>query len=187
MQPRFLLLLGPSGVGKSSIVQRLRQLDERFIYISPYITRGLRVGEKDKVSVCGTTLDALVRDGKILVENQIYGIRYATPREPIEQAFVKGKFPVLDWPIARLDVMEQHFPGLLFRVYVEVDAETLRCRLAADDRDPTQSRLQAGVVELEHLMHGTYDHCIDYRIANTSGEVDAVAHTIYEQYLQATR
>ncbi len=184
MQTKFLLLLGPSGVGKTSIIQRLRQLDKRFVYISPYITRNLRTGETDKVSVIDEKLDELVRDGKILVVNQLYGIRYATPREPIEQAFEAEQFPLLDWPIDRLDVMKQHFHGRLFQVYVEVDPTILQSRLQSDDRDPVQSRLRAGLVELERLKLGEYDHLINYRITNPSGEVDMVAQSIYEQYLQ---
>lgn len=184
MQTKFLLLLGPSGVGKTSIIQRLRQLDGRFVYISPYITRKLRKGETDKVSVSDEKLDELVRDGKILVVNELYGIRYATPREPIEQAFEAEKFPLLDWPIERLDVMERHFLGRIFRAYVEVDPATLRFRLEQDERDPTQSRLQAGLAELERLRLGEYDRLIDFLIANPNREVDATTQTLYEQYLQ---
>lgn len=184
MQPRFLLLLGPSGVGKSSIIQRLRQLDGRFVYISPYITRNLRVGETDKISVSEERIDELVRDGKILVVNQLYGIRYATPREPIGQAFEEQKFPLLDWPIDRLNVMEQNLPGGLFKVYVETELGTLRQRLQ-DGRDPNLERFDAGAAELESLRQGHYDNLVDFRIANPPGEVDAVAQTIYEKYLQA--
>lgn len=32
---------------------------------------------------------------------------------------------------------------------------------------------------------GEYDHLIDYRITNPAGEIDAVARTVYEQYLLA--
>lgn len=187
MQTKFLLLLGPSGVGKSSIIQRLRQLDYRFAYISPYITRSLRPGETDKTPASDERLDELVRDGKILVVNELYGIRYATPREPIEQAFEAEKFPLLDWPMDRLDIMEQHFSERLFRVYVEVDPATLQNRLQSDERDPTQSRLHAGLAELERLRLGEFDRLIDFRITNPTGEVDAVAQTIYEQYLSRLR
>ena len=43
---KFLLLLGVSGVGKSTIIRKLLAMDERFVYISPYITRQLREGER---------------------------------------------------------------------------------------------------------------------------------------------
>ncbi len=184
MGAKFLLLLGPSGVGKSSIVALLRKLDDRFVYISPYITRKLRMGERDKVAVSNKKLDKLVRDKKILVVNELYGIRYATPREPIQRAFAEGKFPLLDWPIHRVDVMEQNFPERLFRIYVETDITTLTRRLE-DGRDPDAKRLAAGIAELGQLYGGEFDRHIDYRVINTNGSADAVAHVIYKEYLRA--
>lgn len=186
MQPKFLLLLGPSGVGKSEIIKRLRSYDERFVYISPYMTRKLRKGETDKVQIRAKELDRLIREGKILVVNTLYRVRYATPKGAIEEAFAAGKFPVLDWPISRLSIMQDAFPGRLFRVYVEVaDLATLRQRLSNDARDPQGLRLEAGVREFESLGRGEFDLSIDFRIVNPDGAIDATAKTIYQQYLQA--
>lgn len=183
---RFLLLLGPSGVGKTTIIRKLREMDARFVYISPYITRKLREGEADKVYVSNKKLNTLIADGKILVVNELYGIRYATPKEKIEKAFKAGKFPLLDWPIERLDVMQVHFPDRLFRVYIRPPSlAVLKERLRQDDRDPSQDRLKAGIAELKRLRSGEYDHLIDYSIANPAGDSDTVADAIYERYLAA--
>lgn len=185
MTPKFLLLLGPSGTG-TTIIQRLRAMDSRFVYISPFITRRLRKGEQDKVYVGNRRLDKLVRNGKILVVNELYGIRYATPRGPIDQAFAAGNFPLLDWPIERLDVMQQHFAGRLYTVYVEPpDLETLRRRLDENGRDPERKRFAAGASELEALRCGDYDSLIDLRIISVDGQTDTMAQHIYSKYLVA--
>jgi len=102
---KFLLLLGPSGVGKSSIIEELLQLDSRFVYISPFMTRALREGEKNKISISGEEMDKMWNRGELLVINELYGIRYATPRLPIVQALAQGNFPVLDWPISRIEAI----------------------------------------------------------------------------------
>lgn len=186
MESRFLLLLGPSGVGKTEIMKRLRSFDERFVYISPYMTRKLRKGEVDKVPVSAKELDRLVREKKILVVNTLYRVRYTTPMGAIEEAFQAGKFPLLDWPMSRISVMEDNFPNRLFRVYVETaDVETLRKRLSNDDRDPQKLRLNAGVAELEQLQRGEFGAHIDVRIVNPEGAIGATAKRIYEMYLQA--
>lgn len=188
MQPKFLLLLGPSGVGKSEVIKRLRSYDDRFVYISPYMTRKLRNGETDKVQIPAKELDQLIREGKILVVNTLYRVRYATPRGAIEETFSAGKFPVLDWPISRLSIMQDAFSGRLFRVYIETaDLDTLRKRLSNDARDPQGLRLEAGVREFESLARGEFDSLIDFRIVNPEGAIDATARTIYQQYLQAIR
>ncbi len=186
MTTKFLLLLGPSGVGKTTIIKKLREMDTHFVYISPYITRKLRASEADKVYVSNKKLDKLVADGKILVVNHLYGIRYATPKERIERAFKRNEFPLLDWPIDRLDVMQEHFPGRLFRVYVRPPSlKVLRERLEEDSRDTDQTRLKAGTDELKRLKRGEYDHLIDYRVTNPTSSSEAVAEKIYKRYLSA--
>ena len=63
---KFLLLLGPSGVGKSAIIDELSKLDSRFVYISPYMTRPLRVGERNKVAISDKQMDKMWARGELL-------------------------------------------------------------------------------------------------------------------------
>ncbi|HEX4104471.1 MAG TPA: orotidine-5'-phosphate decarboxylase [Candidatus Paceibacterota bacterium] len=182
---KFLLLLGVSGVGKSTIIRELRKLDDRFVYISPFMTRELRAGEAGKVPITGEQMNEMERQGKLLVVNELYGVRYATPREPIEQAFREEKFPLLDWPIDRLHVMQQAFPNRLFTVYIDPpDTETLRRRLA-DGRDPDEKRMDAATAELATLAQGTYDDAINHRMVSSEGEAASVANAIYREYIRA--
>jgi guanylate kinase len=182
---KFLLLLGVSGVGKSTIIRELRKLDSRFVYISPFMTRGLRLGEADKTPITGEQMDEMERQRKLLVVNELYGVYYATPREPIEQAFAEGQFPLLDWPIDRLRLMQQAFPEKLFTVYIEPpDVETLRRRLA-DGRDPQEKRMEAATAELAMLAQGAYDDVINHRVVSNEGEAALIAHAIYREYIRA--
>ncbi len=183
---KFLLLLGVSGVGKSTIIRELRKLDDRFIYISPFMTRELRVGETDKNPITDAQMDEMDREGKLLVVNELYGVRYATPREPIERAFTEEKFPLLDWPIDRLSVMRDAFPGMLYTVYVEPpDRETLRRRLA-DGRDPGEERFNAGTQELEAFASGAYNHLLNDHAVSREGKAADIALSIYHEYLWKT-
>ena len=180
---KFLLLFGPSGVGKSAIIRELRQLDSRFAYISPFMTRALRSGETDKVSVSNTVLDELNNQEKILALNELYGVRYATPREPIEKAFVENCFPLLDWPVQKVQIMLTAFPGKTFKVYVEPPDVVAIERHLEDGRDPGRSRYTAALNELEAYYQGGYDNVVDWSIVNSEFEVRKTAEKIYEMYL----
>lgn len=185
-QTKFLLLLGPSGCGKTTIIHELRRLDNRFIYISPYITRPLRDGEQDKIAITDEVMDAMDQAGEFLVINPIYGIRYGTPRTPILQAFVGGKFPVLDWPADRMDIMINAFTmDRLYVVYVAPpNLAELRKRLEKDGRDKDGTRLAAGVSELARYRAGDYDEIIHYRVVSTQDAIPQIAHSIYVRYLE---
>jgi guanylate kinase len=149
------------------------------------MTRELRSGEMDKNPITDAELDDMERRGKLLVVNDLYGVRYATPRKPIITAFREGKFPLLDWPIDRIEIMQTAFPSRLFKVYVEPPSvEILKQRLA-DGRDPELQRMAAAVEELGSLASGTYDNVLDLKVVSREGEAEIIAKLIYNSYLHS--
>lgn len=182
---KFLLLLGSSGVGKSSIIEELIRLDSRFVYISPFMTRPLREGEKNKISISGEEMDEMSERGEFLVINELYGVRYATPRQPIEQALKDDNFPVLDWPISRMSVMTEAFPNQLYVVYISPPSiEALQQRLARDNRDTDGHRLRSAHEELKAQGSSMHNGIYDFEIVSEENQVPKVAQTIYANYLQ---
>ncbi len=183
---KFLLLLGVSGVGKSSVIEELFRLDSKFVYISPYMTRPLREGEKSKISISDPEMDEMWAQGELLVINKLYGIRYATPRVPIVEALAAGKYPVLDWPISRIQIMTEAFPDQLYSVYLSPPSmEALRQRLAKDGRDTDGSRLKSALDELEACRSSKYNGLYDFEIVNEDGQALQVASAIYANYLKS--
>ncbi len=180
---RFLLLLGPSGAGKSTMIQYLKEIDPRFVYISPYTTRDLRPNETDKIHVSIDELHRMELDGKLLTINQIYGIYYATPKNKIDQVLQNGQFPVLDWPIDKMEIMFEHYQGQIFTVYIDPGSvEELGRRLALDGRDSEGKRLRAGQEELSKYYEGFYDPIIDFKTINTCGIEKECASAIYQSF-----
>lgn len=96
---RLVVLAGPSGVGKSSVVARLRaELPELFFSVSA-TTRAPRPGEMDGVDyrfVGDAGFDELIARGDLLEWAEIHGglQRSGTPRRPVEEALAAGR-PVL--------------------------------------------------------------------------------------------
>ena len=183
---KFLLLLGPSGVGKSAIIDELSKLDSRFIYVSPYMTRSLRTGEINKIAVNSEQMDEMWRRGELLAINKLYGIHYGTPRLPIEEALAMGNFPVLDWPIDQLEVMTQAFPDRLFVVYISPPSiSVLRQRLAKDGRDKDGARLKSAMQELQRYWSSEYTGLYNMEVVSEDNEILKVAATIYASYLKS--
>lgn len=183
---KFLLLLGPSGTGKSTIVHELKRLDSRFVYISPLITRPLREGEEDKVSVSDSTMDEMSKTGEFLAINNLYGIRYATPKITITNALQEGRFPILDWPISKLSIMTDAFPNNLLSIYIEPPSlAELKKRLNKDGRDLDGFRFNEAVTELKRLWAGEFDGKYNLRVVNQPGEINRVSQEIYQKYIES--
>jgi len=96
---RLIVLAGPSGVGKSSVVASLRSaLPELYFSVSA-TTRAPRAGEVDGHDyrfVGPAGFDELIARGELLEWAEIHGglQRSGTPRAPVEQALAAGR-PVL--------------------------------------------------------------------------------------------
>lgn len=141
--------------------------------------------ETDKIPVSDAELDEMERRGKFLAVNRLYGVRYATPRKPIERAFRDGKFPLLDWPVQNVQTMLEAFPGKIFTVYIAPpDLATLKRRLA-DGRDFDIARYEAGVSELRAYHEGVYHSVVNYHVVNPEQEARKTAEKIYDVYLVA--
>lgn len=186
MRTKFLLILGPSGVGKSRVIWALQEMDDRYTYISPFTNRRLRSGETDKVYIDDAGMKAMEAANEFLVVNELFGYRYATPRCTIVDAFTAGNFPLLDWPIDRLEVMRENFGDQLFVVYLEPPSlEVLANRLEADGRDGDGGRLRAASEELDRYWSGAFDAVCDLKIVSQEGQVGQIATTIHDTYLQS--
>lgn len=96
---RLLVLAGPSGVGKSKVVGRLREVLPELHFSVSATTRAMRPGETDGVDyhfVTPAEFDALIERGELLEWAEVHGglQRSGTPREAVERELAAGR-PVL--------------------------------------------------------------------------------------------
>ena len=92
---RLVVLAGPSGVGKSSVVAELRTLYPDLWFSVSATTRAQRPGEvdgRDYRFVSHTEFDRMIADGELLEWADIHGgtHRSGTPRGPVEQRLAAG-------------------------------------------------------------------------------------------------
>ena len=185
MNTKALVLLGVSGVGKSSLIEELVKIEQRFQLIAAYTTRPARGNDRHRICVTDAEFAALVRTEELLALNNIYGFNYGTPRRFIEEAFRAERLPLLDCPISKLHTVEAKFPGRIFSVYIEPPSlECLRHRLS-DGRDTESLRYTNAVEELLEVRQGRYSNLITHRIVNKDGEKRETAKAIYSHYLIA--
>ena len=121
--------------------------------------------------------------GEFLAVNNLYGIAYATPRLPIEEALALKQYPVLDWPVNMLGLMVSSFGDRLFTVYVSArTAEILNERISRDNRDPTGVRSLNGRKELDNYWSSGDSDLYDLNVVSEDGKAAELAKTIYSEY-----
>lgn len=93
MTTRLTVLSGPSGVGKGTVVARVRQLYPHIWVSVSCTTRQPRPGETEGVEyhfVDRAEFARLARDGELLEHAEFAGNWYGTPRAPVEQRLAAG-------------------------------------------------------------------------------------------------
>lgn len=97
MGARLLVLSGPSGVGKSSVVSYLREHHPRLWFSVSVTTRPPRPGEVDGVDyhfISAEEFDRLRAEGELLEWAVFAGNSYGTPAAPVAQRLARGE-PVI--------------------------------------------------------------------------------------------
>ncbi len=95
----LLMVVAPSGVGKTSLTRRLIA-DHPDLHLSlSYTTREPRPGEHDARDyhfVDRSTFDQMVEENAFLEWAEVYGNRYGSPKAPIMAALERGQSALFD-------------------------------------------------------------------------------------------
>jgi guanylate kinase len=92
--PRLIVISGPSGVGKDTVIEALRVSYPDAYFAVTATTRPRRPGEIDGVHyffLDDATFDARRADGEFLESANVYGFQYGVPRGPIRSALARGQ------------------------------------------------------------------------------------------------
>ena len=96
----LVIISGPSGVGKDTIIDALRERahDPEYHYVVTCTTRAMRPGEVDGVDYLfldPQTFAAQRTAGEFLEANEVHGNWYGTPRRQVREALAEGRDVIL--------------------------------------------------------------------------------------------
>ncbi|SDD69929.1 guanylate kinase [Kordiimonas lacus] len=95
----MLVMSSPSGAGKTTLTRRLLEDDKDVVMSVSATTRPPRPGEvdgKDYYFVSPERFNEMVENDRLLEYATVFGNKYGTPREPVEQALLWGRDVIFD-------------------------------------------------------------------------------------------
>jgi guanylate kinase len=164
----LIVLVGPSGVGKSTIATELKNL-LGVSYIVSYTTRPkLPNDEKGKqyYHIDKAEFFRRLDNDEFLEYAQVYGDYYATPKHPALDLLAEGKDVLLEIDFQGAMQVRYHYPDALLIFILPPDEKTLVQRLTDRERDSAEEinkRFRAAKREIS-MAKGS--HAFDYMVIN---------------------
>ena len=176
--PLVVVLSGPSGAGKDSVLAAALRRDDRLARVVTAKTRAPRPGERDGVHQIFLSDqqfdDLLARDG-LLEHATVYGHRSGVPRDQVERLLAAGKTVVLRTDVQGARTLRAKIPEALLIFLTVPDLDDLERRLrarAADDEAAMRRRL--AIAREEMAEADGFDHVI----VNDEGGLDAAVEEL---------
>jgi guanylate kinase len=178
----LVIISGPSGVGKDTIVDalRARPRDPDYHYVVTCTTRARRPGEVAGVDyefLDRATFEAQRSAGEFLEASNVHGNWYGTPRRQVRDALAAGRDVVLVIDVQGAQIVKGKVPGALLIFIVPPSLEDLFQRLrsrATETADELELRQRNAAIELARQED------YDYVVTNETGQVERTAERIDE-------
>jgi guanylate kinase len=174
-----VIISGPSGVGKDTIIHAMRLVDhpDRH-YVITCTTRDKRWYEEDGVDyhfLSQEEFDRLRARGGFLEASEVHGKWYGTPRDQVAAALAAGKDAILKIDVAGARAVREVIPQALMVFVVPPSLDELRRRLvgrATEVSEALERRWHNAAYEL--LRQDEYDHVV----TNHTGQAEQTAEEI---------
>ncbi|MCH8815064.1 MAG: guanylate kinase [Chloroflexi bacterium] len=162
--PLLVVLTGPSGAGKDSILNLLKERGSPYHFTVTATTRAPRPGEQHGVDyyfVSRDEFESMVRDGELLEHAIVYGQEKGVPKAPIRAALAEGKDVIMRTDVQGARYIKSVVPGAVTIFVSGPSREELERRLrdrGADSPEQMEVRLRTAAEETDAA--GEFDYTI---------------------------
>ena len=182
MKGNLLVISGPSGSGKSSLMKEiLQEINDAYFSISS-TTRAIREGESDGVNYHFISKEEFENDieaGFFLEWAKVHDNYYGTSLKPILKELHAGKLVICDIDVQGHKIAREKFGSIITSVFITTpDQKSLKERLinrGTDSSDVIEKRLANAVSEMTRIRE--YDYLlINDDFETTLHELSAISY-----------
>jgi guanylate kinase len=177
-EPLLIVISGPSGVGKDTVVQCLKERRVPFHFVVTATNRKPRPDEEDGVDyIFVTTAEfaQMIEDGELLEYASVYGDYKGVPKAQVRQAFISGQDVIMRVDVQGAATIRQLAPEALLIFLIAGSDEEMIQRLRdrkTDSEDAIAMRVATSRQELKRIDE------FDYWVVNPHGDVDSAVDRI---------
>jgi len=162
--PLLVVITGPSGVGKDSLLSRLKALKRPYHFAVTATTRPPRPDETDGVDyffLSDQQYDDMLARDEFLENATVYAHRYGVPKPPIREALAAGEDVLMRTDVQGARYIKSVCPAAVTIFVLPPSWEEMEWRLRSRATDsPEQLELRLRIARDEMAAAGEFDHTV---------------------------
>ncbi len=177
-EPLLIVISGPSGVGKDTVIQRMIERNLPFHFVVTATTRPPRPNEvhgKDYFFYSRTEFAEMIKNGELLEHAVVYDDYKGIPRAQVHDALASGKDVVMRLDVQGANTIRSLFADALLIFLSPQDEAEMVNRLHGRKTESTEG-LQLRIATAKHEMSSIA--FFDYIVINREFHLDETVDTI---------
>ncbi len=177
-QPLLIVISGPSGAGKDTVMQRMQERGLPFLFVVTATTRPMRPGEvngRDYFFVSKEEFARMINEDELIEHAIVYGDYKGIPKQQVREALESGKDVVMRIDVQGAETVRKMAPeALMIFISTESEAELVQ-RLQTRKTETADSlaiRIATARKELKRVQ------AFDYMIVNRDFHLDETVDII---------
>lgn len=176
--PLLVIISGPSGAGKDSVVKRMKELGYPFHFVITATTRLPRQGEQDGVDyffLSAQEFQDLIDKDELLEHALVYGEHKGVPKQQVRQALASGMDVIMRVDVQGAATVRGLVPDAIL-VFLIPDSEEGMLQRLRRRKTETDATLQRRVATMREELKRIEE--FDYVVVNRDGQLDCAVETI---------
>ena len=179
--PLMVVISGPSGVGKDTVLQQMKLLPRPRHYIVTATTRSKREGERDGIDYFFMSADEYAetyQEGGFLKSAEVYGRWYGVPKSQADEAMNVGMDVIVKTDVQGARTLRSKIGNALLIFIAPPSAQELGKRLR-ERKSETEEDLQRRIetANSEMLLRNEFDYVVvnyENRVEDVVIEIDRI-------------
>lgn len=178
---RVIVISGPSGVGKDSVIRELKQVDRPRHFVITATTRRKRnkeVNGIDYIFLSTTQFNTLIRENKFLEHAEVYGQQYGVPKSQVLDAFKRGSDVIIKTDVQGALTIRSLIPSTILIFIAPPSYKTIVQRLTRRKTESTeQFSLRLATSKEELNQSKLFDHIVinyDNKLQETVRAIESI-------------
>lgn len=179
-KPLLIVISGPSGVGKDSVLKRMKERAVDLHFVVTVATREPRPDEvegQDYFFISEEDFERMINAGELIEHATVYDHYKGIPKEQVRDALYSGKDTIMRVDVQGAQTVRELYPqALLIFLSTETEKELIDRLIARGSETPESLKLRAETFrrELEYV------DIFDYYVLNPEGQLDSAVDSILD-------